>query len=201
MITADQLRAVMPRCKVSEFLDPLNRAMAEFSINTPARTASFLAQLAHESSQLCTLSENLNYSIAGLMKTWPARFQSVEYANRYAHQPEKIANLIYANRMGNGDEASGDGWKYRGAGGIQLTGKSNQAKCAGYMGVPVDLISAWLLTSEGAVRSAAWFWKVNGLNEIADSGDQMAMRKRVNGGYNGAAEVLAYFNVANKAIA
>ena len=191
----------MPRCNAAVFLPYLNPALDEFQINTPLRVAVFLAQVAHESSELTQLSENLNYSIAGLMKTWPERFQSVEAANRYAHQPEKIANFVYADRMGNGSETSGDGWRYRGAGAIQLTGKSNQQAFSDYSGVPLDAISAWLLQPEGAIRSAGWFWMTSHLNALADSEDFLAVTKRVNGGYTGLADRQEYYRTAQVVLA
>ena len=200
-MTLEQLRAIMPRCNVSAFLPYLNPALDEFGIDTTERIAMFLAQVAHESSELCQLSENLNYSIAGLMKTWPARFQSVEFTNRYAHMPEKIANYVYADRNGNGDEASGDGFMFRGAGGIQLTGRDAHTAFSSYSGVPLDAMPAWLVIPEGAIRSACWFWQSNGLNTFADTGNFVGVTRRINGGIIGLADRLAYLDVARTALA
>ena len=200
-MTLEQLRAIMPRCPVSAFLPYLNPALDEFGIDTTERIAMFLAQVAHESSELCQLSENLNYSIAGLMKTWPARFQSVEFANRYAHMPEKIANYVYADRNGNGDEASGDGFQFRGAGGIQLTGRDTHTAFSSYSGVPIDAMPAWLLSPEGAIRSACWYWQLHGLNALADAGDFTGLTRRINGGIIGLADRLAYLDTARTALA
>jgi Predicted chitinase len=144
--------------------------MTEFEINTPLRQAAFLAQVFHESGNLGRLDENLNYSAQGLMRTWASRFDAAT-AEKYAHKPEMIANKVYANRMGNRDEASGDGWKYRGAGLIQLTGKNNQFACAMHIGYDPTQIGIYLRTEEGACRSAGWFWQQVGANTYADKGD------------------------------
>lgn len=171
-MTPAQLQALFPVCRNTEaFAGPMAAAMARFAINTPERQAAFLAQVGHESAQLTRTSENLNYSAEGLMKTWPSRFIGLEVANQYAHQPEKIANRVYANRMHNGDEASGDGFKYRGSGAVQLTGKENHLAAALYFDQDLDTISDWLRTPLGACLSAGWFWECAGCNEAADEGD------------------------------
>jgi putative chitinase len=155
--------------------------MEEFEINTKQRQAMFLAQCAHESGHFRLVSENLNYSADGLRRVFPKYFRDVD-ANDYHRQPEKIANRVYSSRMGNGDEASGDGWRFRGRGLIQLTGKSNYIACS--EDLEVDLLENpdYLLTPEGAARSAAWFWWQNDLNDYADKGDIVGCSKRVNGG-------------------
>lgn len=167
-----QLLTIMPlvRTRNSAVLGSINAAMCEFQIDTPARKASFLATVAHESRQLSCFNENLNYSASGLLSTFGRYFTHAQ-AELYAHQPERIANRVYANRMGNGDEASGDGWLRRGAGAIQLTGTENQRACAAYFKIPMTGIAAWLRTPEGALRSAGWFWMTNHLNIWADIGD------------------------------
>lgn len=174
MVTIDQLVSAVPtvsKVKASNFLSPLNAAMKEFGIDqTRKREAMFLAQVFHESGCLKYVEENLNYSAEALQRVWPSRFD-VNTAAAYARNPEKIANKVYANRMGNGDEASGDGWKHRGAGLIQLTGKDNQYACATALGVSNDLVGEWLKTEVGASRSAAWFWNRAGLSSYADKGD------------------------------
>ena len=125
-LTASQLAIIMPSCPDPEnWAQALNTAMEKFEITTPSRMAAFLAQLAHESGQLTRLTENLNYSAKRLTQVWPNRFQTLEKAAPYEKKPEKLANYIYAKRLGNGDEASGDGWSYRGRGPIQLTGRGN----------------------------------------------------------------------------
>lgn len=173
MISLEQVLKAVPDAKklrVASFLPYLNAAMAEFGIDTPIRQAAFLAQVFHETGNLTRIEENLNYGAAGLRATWPSRFDQAT-AEKYARKPEMIANKVYANRMGNRDEASGDGWKYRGAGLIQLTGKDNQFACAMALNIDPTEISDWLKTEEGACRSAGWFWQQNNLNKWADKGD------------------------------
>jgi putative chitinase len=178
-----QLLAIMPqaRGRVDAFIEPLTVAMAEFAIGTAARQAAFLATVAHESVQLGVLEENLNYSAEALTRTWPQRFPPA-LALQYARQPERIANRAYANREGNGDEASGDGWRNRGAGAIQLTFENNHAACARHFGVPRADVAAWLQTPMGACRSAGWFWAVNDLNRYADARDFDGVCDMVNRG-------------------
>ena len=173
MITLEQVLKAVPtaeKLRVAKFLPHLLSAMTEFEINTPLRQAAFLAQVFHESGNLDRVDENLNYSAQGLMRTWASRFDAAT-AEKYAHKPEMIANKVYANRMGNRDEASGDGWKYRGAGLIQLTGKDNQFACAMHIGHDPTQIGDYLRTEEGACRSAGWFWSVNNVNKWADARD------------------------------
>lgn len=162
----------------------LNATMNRFDINTPARICGFLSQISHESGGFQFVTENLNYSAGSLSKVWPSRFPP-EVAEEYARQPERIANRAYSNRMGNGEEASGDGWKYRGRGLIQLTGKDNYAAfsmaCNNEALIKPDLVAEPDLAAE----SAGWFWSKNGLNSLADAEDVTAMTKRINGGTNG----------------
>src|ERR1041385_1279298 len=132
------LSRIMPRApEVAAWSRVLDRAMEEFSIDTPLRKAAFLAQVAYESSELRRLVENLNYSAAGLRSTWPKRFPSDALARAYARQPERIANYVYANRLGNGDVASGDGWRFRGRGLLQVTGRSNYTAVGAALGLPL----------------------------------------------------------------
>lgn len=189
MITQAQLLAIMPYAKGREakFVEPLNRAMTEFGLTSKLRAAAFLATIAHESAQLSALEENLNYSTRALLSTWPARFPA-SIATFYERQPQKIANRAYANRMGNGDEASGDGWRYRGAGLIQITGKDAHAACAKYFGLSLDDMAAWLRTPLGASLSAAWWWANNDVNKYADVGDFDGVCDRVNLGRKTKAE-------------
>lgn len=191
------------------FLKPLLAAMQEFGITTERRVEYFLAQIAHESGQLQALQENMNYSAEGLMKTWPGRFPTRAIADAYARRPEAIANKVYANRMGNGPESTGDGWRYRGAGLIGLTGKTNQSRCALYFKLDARYVGDWLRTPEGACRAAAWFWKTNGCNEVADKGDFDGVSDLINIGHKTAAigdaigydDRLAFLNIAEKVIA
>lgn len=187
MITQEQMAEALPGVKdenIELFYEPLIAAMEEFGIDTPARMAGFLAQCAHESGNFSAVRENLNYSADGLRRVFPKYFRDVD-ADDYHRQPEKIANRVYANRMGNGDEDSGDGWRYKGRGLIQLTGKTNYTLCG--EDLEVDLIAEpeYLETPEGAARSAAWFWWKNNLNAFADKNDIVGMTKRINGGTNG----------------
>lgn len=171
-VALEQLKRIMPYAgpRAAVYLPHLNAAMEEFGIDTTKRRAQFLTQFGHETAQLATMTENLNYSAAGLMKTWPKRFPSSTMAKQFANNPVKIANYVYASRMGNGPPESGDGWRYRGAGGFQLTGKVNHMQCAAHFGIPVEQVGDWLRTPEGACRSAAWFWKRAGCNAAADKG-------------------------------
>lgn len=160
-----------------------------FKINTPLRIAAYLAQVLHESAFLTAKTENLNYSVDGLLKTWPKRFDRAK-AEAYARQPEKIANYVYANRMGNGDEASGDGWRYRGRGFIQLTGKESYAAFSKY-----DLCTEPVLKNPDKVAAypidqiaAMWYWEKKKINDPADIGNMDEVTKRVNGGTNGLAQ-------------
>jgi len=160
----------------------------EFSINTPLRVAHFLAQCDHESGGFTLVRENLNYSVKGLMSVFGKYFPTIEIAGQYARQPEKIANRVYADRMGNGDEASGDGWKYRGRGYIQLTGHDNYEAFGEEIGVDLSE-NTDLVATDYPLLSAAWFFKKNSILVICDRGSGLdvvtSVTKRVNGGTNG----------------
>jgi len=162
----------------------LTEAMAKYEINTQARKAAFLAQVAHESALFYTVVENLNYSAQALLATFPRHFNEMD-AEHYAHNQVMIANKVYASRMGNGDEASGDGWKYRGRGLIQITGRNNYKACGDALNI--DLIAAQdqLTGTVMASMSAAWFWKSQGLNQMADIDNFDGITGRINGGQNG----------------
>lgn len=164
-----------------DWLQPLNDTFDRFNIDTPLRQASFIGQCAHESGHFKFLEENLNYKAEGLMRVWPKRFNA-ELARQCARNPELIANIAYANRMGNGSPETGEGYAYRGRGLIQLTGKANYTACGNALGV--DLLSNpdYLSTPEGAAFSAGWFWESHGLNNFADNNDVEGMTKRINGG-------------------
>ncbi len=165
----------------SDIVDDLNAAMARFGINTPQRAAAFLAQCAHESGRFLHVEENLNYSADALQRVWPNRFDA-DHAQLYAHQPQRIANRAYAGRNGNGDEASGDGWRFRGRGFIQLTGRENYRRLEIALGEHIVDNPDHVATPKYAALSAAWFWSYNGLNALADAGDIVAITKRINGG-------------------
>ena len=179
MITAAQVQKLG---LLADWLDPLNEVFARYDMATPARMASFIGQCQHESGNFKTLRENLNYSAKGLCATWPKRFPTEESATPYHRNPEKIANKVYADRMGNGDEASGDGWKYSGRGLIQLTGKSNYTLAGDSL--VADLLNTpdLVLQPKYAALTAGWFWDKNRLNAFADAGNIEGMTKKINGG-------------------
>lgn len=219
-ITLQQLRCIMPAAGAHalEYLPHLNNAMAEFGIDTKRRQAPFLAQLAHETGQLSSVSENLNYKPEAILHTFNTpraqRFtpaQAEQYGRTAAHpaNQEAIANIAYANRMGNGGPTTGDGWRHRGAGGFQLTGKDNQRECAAHFRIPVDKVGDWLRTPEGACQSAAWYWWKTGCNTLADAGAIDAISDIVNIGRRteavgdsiGYGERVALTNAADKVLA
>jgi putative chitinase len=158
--------------------------------------AAFIAQCAHESGGFKFLKENLNYKAESLMKTFPKYFHTRELADQYAKKPEKIANRVYGNRMGNGDEASGDGFRYCGRGLIQLTGKDNYSWFAASLEITVEEAAAYLETFEGAAQSACWFWETNNLNVEADAGDIKKMTRKINGGYIGLEDRIKHYEHA-----
>jgi putative chitinase len=185
-ITQQQLSACIGNNPyLDQWCNALNQFLSDYGIDTPPRVAAFIAQCAHESGNFVFLKENLNYRAASLRKIFPKYFPTDELANQYASLPNKaeaIANRIYANRMGNGDEASGDGYRYCGRGLIQLTGKNNYSNFADSIETPVEQVPAYLETFEGAVQGACWFWETNNLNQWADKDDILTMTKRINGG-------------------
>lgn len=168
-LTLDQLQALAPKAGV-KFLPHLIAAMKRFNITTLADRQMFLAIILQESGGLTLLEEGMNYSAERLRQVWPKRF-TAEQAAKYARKPEAIANYVYAGRGGNGDEQSGDGWRYRGAGAIQLTFKANQQACAKYFGKQMAEMYAWLRSPEGACMSAAWYWWNRGVSDFAHVGD------------------------------
>lgn len=178
----------------------LSAACAKFLINTPQRIAAFLSQVGVESAALTALVENLNYSAPGLLATFPSHFDAAEAA-QYARQPEKIANRVYAGRMGNGDETSGDGWLFRGRGLIQITGREGYASCAKSIGL--DLVSHPEVLEQpvNAALSAAWYFAAHGCLTFADSGDVRSITRLTNGGLTGYPQRLALFGAAQKVIA
>lgn len=165
-----------------EYVNAFNKACEPYAINTVLRKSHFLAQISHESGGFVFVEEGLNYSAEGLRKIFPKYFPDDATAQSYARQPEKIANKVYANRMGNGNEASGDGWKYHGRGLIQLTGKENYTRFANAMKMSLDDAVAYCSTPEGAAMSAVWFWNSRSINAKADADDIVAVTKKVNGG-------------------
>lgn len=194
MLNADLLQRVLPRCRQpAVWASALNPALQKYSIDSRERVAAFLAQTGYESGQYNQLDENLRYTTAArLMKVWPKRFPTVDAASAYINNPSKLADLVYANRMGNGDAQSGDGYRYRGRGLIQLTGRSNYSAAAKAIGLDLVNDPDLLLQPQAASMSAAWFWQTRGLNELSDDRtddsdltDFTEITRRINGGTSG----------------
>ena len=195
--TKEQLKEMLPKNQyLQNWYDALSAILPDYDINTPQRVAAFLAQCAHESGGFVFLKENLNYKAASLRKVFPKYFPDDAIAATYAGKGEMIANRVYANRMGNGDEASGDGFRYCGRGLIQLTGKDNYTFFAASIEVPVEEASEYLQTFEGAVQSACFFWDQNNLNTWADKGDILTLTKRINGGTIGLEDRIKHYEHA-----
>jgi len=201
------------QANAGKYLPSVQRACKDYGIDTPQRVAGFLSQIGHESGGLAMVEENLNYSAEGLANTWPRRFAAKRADGSYEknakgrnlpnakalelhRNPTKIANSVYASRMGNGDEASGEGWRYRGRGLKQLTGKNNYTLCGSALGKDLVADPDLLLEPLDAALSAAWFWSTNGLNALADVGDVEAMTKRINGGVIGLAQRKALYDLS-----
>jgi putative chitinase len=199
-LTQEQLKQLLPK---NPYVDYWHKALAQllpdYEINTPERIAAFVAQCAHESGGFTALKENLNYRWQTLRKIFPKYFPTDELAQRYAAMPNKqaaIANRVYANRMGNGPEDSGDGYRYCGRGLIQLTGKENYTWFAASLEISVEEAAEYLETFEGAAQSACWFWETNNLNRWADSGDILTLTKRINGGTIGLDDRIKHYKHA-----
>ncbi|NVN89270.1 MAG: glycoside hydrolase family 19 protein [Desulfuromonadales bacterium] len=208
-LTEQQLSSIMPACPdPATWTTALNSAMTHFDITGSQRMAAFLAQVAHESGQLSKLSENLNYSAKRLTQVWPNRFPTLEKALPYEKNPEKLANRVYADRLGNGNENSGDGWRFRGRGLIQLTGRGNYRAAGQGTGLPLEQQPELLSQPDAAALSAAWFWKSHGLNELADNQsneddneDFRTITKRINGGTVGLQERISFWEQAKTVLA
>ena len=185
-----------------QYIGHLEQVLPKFGIaDSKLRLAHFFAQILHESGCLRFDMENLNYSAEALARVFAKYFPTRAEADAYARQPEKIANRVYANRMGNRGEASGDGWRYRGRGLIQLTGRSNYKAFADWVGDPRIMDDPDLVSSEYAVHSAVFFWDRNGLNRLADRDDVVAVTRKINGGENGLAHRRELLNKANGLLA
>lgn len=181
-----------------QYVHDFEETLPKYGIaDSRARLAHFFAQILHESGCLRYDMENLNYSADGLLRTFPKYFRTRADAESCARQPRKIANRVYASRMGNGSEASGDGWKYRGRGLIQLTGKDNYVAFAQWIGDPRVIDDPDLVSSDYAVQSAVYFWDRNGLNRLADADDVVGLTRRINGGENGLAHRRELLNKAS----
>lgn len=193
------LAKVMPKAP-AEWLDALEPEMVRFAIDTPVRQAAFLAQIAHESREMQRLEENLNYSAQRLMEVFPNYFRFQHDAELYARKPEEIANKVYANRNGNGGIDSGDGWRYRGRGPIQITGRANYRDCGKAIGEPLEDHPETLLVPAIGCAAACWWWSMRGLNALADAGRFEDLTRRVNGGLNGLADRRMYWARAREVL-
>jgi putative chitinase len=193
MVNAEQLKQLHIDPK---WVGPLNETFERFSILTPRQQAAFLGQCGHECGNFRVLEENLNYRAETLMKIWPRRFPTLEIANQYARQPKKIANKVYADRMGNRDEASGDGYRFRGRGCIQLTGSANYFHAGKALGVDFIMEPDLVATPQYAALTAGFFWNTQKLNAIAESGNNLALTKKINGGTIGLNDRILHTNQA-----
>lgn len=197
--TIEKLKELIPGAAggLQGWYDGLTEALPQYEIVTTRRVAAFIAQCAHESGGFRLMEENLNYKAATLTKLWPKRYPP-GVAEQYAGKAQAIANKSYGGRMGNGDEMSGDGWKYRGRGILQLTGKDNYRACSKFLFSDDTLLNDpdILLDPYYATHSACWFWNQNKLNQYADSGDILTMTKRINGGTIGLEDRIKHYNHA-----
>ncbi len=184
------------RQKLELYYDGLMVVFQEADLSNGQRQSCFLAQVVHESMSFIAVKENLNYSADGLLRVFPYYFKTQEQAQAYARNPEKIASYVYGSRLGNGPASTGEGWRYRGRGLIQLTGKSNYIACGNDIGVDLLNDPEYLESPEGAPRSAGWFWTTRGLNSYADGGDMETITRRINGGLNGYDDRMQHYNQA-----
>jgi putative chitinase len=206
MITLAQFKKFAPNTKYAQqWYDTLfgpqtefggKSLLDEYQINTPKRVAAFLAQCGHESGGFVFVTENLNYSASGLMRVFPKYFPTQDLAKQYERNPKKIASRVYASRMGNGDEASAEGFKFRGRGILQLTGKDNYFWFAASLEITPEEAAEYLETFEGAAQSACWFWETNKLNRFVDGNDFKGLTRAINGGYIGLADREHHYEIA-----
>lgn len=180
----------------TSWLPHINEVVEKYKLSTPRRLAMWIAQCSHESQGFKRLTENLSYSANALHRTWPARFHTLAEAREYERQPERIANKVYGGRMGNGPEASGDGWRYRGRGLIQLTGRASYSACGEALQVDLLFTPDLLTTKQFAALSAGWFWSTRKLNALSDTGDVTGVTRTINGGTNGLEERRALYQKA-----
>lgn len=199
-LSAEQLVAIMPHAAAARWADPLNEAMARFAVNTPGRASQFLAHVAHESDECRRLTEGLRYTAARLCVVWPKRFPTLDGAAPYVNNPEKLANYVYANRLGNGNEASGDGWTFRGRGLFMATGRANYRAAGEALGIFLERHPELLEQPVPAALSAAWFWDSRGCNALADrqpgdddDEDFVRITVLINGGKTGLAARRGYW--------
>lgn len=195
ILTIEKFQEILPdNPDVVQWYEALSNALPDYSIDTLPRIAAFIAQCSHESADFKYVRENLNYRWLSLLRVFPKYFPTEELARQYANNQQAIASRVYANRMGNGPESSGDGWIYRGRGIIQITGKNNYSKVGQAFGLSLEEVPDFLETFDGAVLSACWFWDTNGLNRLADVADVTGITRRINGGTNGLADRVARYN-------
>ena len=193
MVNADQLA----KLKIGpQWVDALNETFERFGIVTPRQQAAFIGQCSHECANFRILEENLNYKAATLMKLWPKRFPTIDIASEYAGKPQKIANKVYANRMGNRDEASGDGYRFRGRGAIQLTGYDGYFHAGRACGVDFHKDPELVATPRYAAMTAGWFWSTHNCNNLAEAADWLALTKKINGGTIGYDDRVLHTNQA-----
>jgi putative chitinase len=193
MVNAEQLKALHIDPK---WVDPLNETFERFGILTPRQQAAFIGQCGHECAHFRVLEENLNYRAETLTKLWAKRFPTLEFAKQYERNPKKIANYVYANRMGNRDEASGDGYRFRGRGCVQLTGSANYYHAGKALGVDFIMEPDLVATPQYAALTAGHFWNTQKLNPIAESGNNLALTKKINGGTIGLDDRIKHTNLA-----
>lgn len=193
MVNANQLQKLHIGL---EWVPALNDTFARFGIATPRQQAGFIGQCSHECGNFKILEENLNYRASTLLKLWPKRFPTQEIANSYERNPKKIANMVYASRMGNRDESSGDGYRFRGRGCIQLTGHSNYYHAGQALGIDFVKDPDLVATPTYAALTAGWFWSTHKCNELAEAGDWAGLTKKINGGTIGLADRVKHINEA-----
>jgi putative chitinase len=193
MVSSEQLKQLHIG---PQWVDALNATFERFNILTPIQKASFIGQCGHECGQFKVLEENLNYRAETLMKLWSKRFPTLEIANQYAKNPKKIANMVYSNRMGNRDEASGDGYRFRGRGCIQLTGHANYFHAGQACGQDFVMEPDLVATPQYAAMTAGWFWDLHRLNQYADSQNYVLMTKKINGGTIGLNDRIKHIEMA-----
>lgn len=199
IVDFDRLSAACPSVSqdnLNLFFEPLNYVFIEADITTGMRQACFLAHTQHESGYFRFMKENLNYSAQRLLQVFPYYFKDWGTAQAYAGNPEKIASRVYGSRLGNGPEATKEGWIYRGRGLIQVTGKANYQDCGQFLNIDLINDPTYLETPEGAVRSAGWYWSYRNINQAADAGDMHLSTKLINGGYNGLEDRINLYNQA-----
>ena len=192
-VTAEQLAKLQIG---AQWVDALNETFERFGIDTPKKQAAFIGQCGHECGNFKVLEENLNYRAETLCKLWPKRFPSLEFAKQYERQPKKIANSVYASRMGNRDEASGDGFRFRGRGCIQLTGHSSYYHAGKALGVDFVMEPDLVSSPKYAALTAGWFWSTHDCNALAQAADWVKLTKKINGGTIGLEDRIKHINHA-----